>query len=381
MYEFIDYIWGRMVSPSGTLTSRRLTIRDRHQDTLLFNQFPTVTFDGTAYLVAWEDHRPGPTYPRIYTRRVFPESTLADTEWPIPYNGPGGLTKQFLPSVAAASKYCLVVWQDSTNHISFDIHGDTVPAVAITFDATAPSCGRHLARAPDCSYPNWAYRTNVGVFWHSCSYGIPVLDHYVGSSLDSISYPTIAELSPGQEWICAASGCSLCFYFHRADGTWKRVVEDCHPSVVREASLVLSAHSLIEYSVMGYAVYSATDPNGSTNVFFIAYDSAAVWYKHQLNATPFTGTPCSPSLSLTPGDWFHVVWSQTDPNSPYNVRTWYTGTSQSAWVDQFRWGFQPQWFSPQAISTPSDPLTEPSTQCFIEADGENANVVWRGPNH
>lgn len=70
--------------------------------------YPAVAFDGTNFLVAWQDYRNGKDWD-VYAARVTPEGKVLDAEGFAVAAGEGN---QIYPSVAADGKRSLVVWSD-----------------------------------------------------------------------------------------------------------------------------------------------------------------------------------------------------------------------------------------------------------------------------
>ncbi|MEO0102820.1 MAG: T9SS type A sorting domain-containing protein, partial [candidate division WOR-3 bacterium] len=112
-------IYGARVSPAGIiLDTNGITISTAPND----QEYPAVAFDGTNYLVGWEDRRRG-DYSDIYGARISQAGTILDPE---------GLAvsiafeNQMLPTIAFGNENYLVVWGDyrSDNHI--DVYGSRI---------------------------------------------------------------------------------------------------------------------------------------------------------------------------------------------------------------------------------------------------------------
>jgi hypothetical protein len=94
-------------------------------------RFPAGAYDGTNYLVAWEDNRNGTDF-NIYAARVSPAGAVLDPNGIALTSGSGD---QLLPSVAFGTSNYLVVWEDVTGGM-LDIHGARVSPVGQVLDTT-----------------------------------------------------------------------------------------------------------------------------------------------------------------------------------------------------------------------------------------------------
>jgi hypothetical protein len=103
-------VYGARVDRSGNVLDTAGIIISTAAD----NQYsPSITFDGTNYLVVWEDGRNDPQYPDIYGARVDMSGNVLDT---------AGIAistttyQQGCPSVAFDGTNYLVVWHDGRNN-------------------------------------------------------------------------------------------------------------------------------------------------------------------------------------------------------------------------------------------------------------------------
>jgi hypothetical protein len=92
---------------------------------------PVIAYDGTNFLVVWEDERAGPLDTDIYATRVDGSGNVLDTSG-IPVSYSGGL--QVEPAVAVSGSTFLVVWRDFRNGNLTDIYGARLTATGAVLD-------------------------------------------------------------------------------------------------------------------------------------------------------------------------------------------------------------------------------------------------------
>jgi hypothetical protein len=112
-------IYGALVTPAGT----SLDFAGIAMSTATGNQkFPAVAFDGTNFLVVWEDYRNG-SYSDIYGARVTPTGTVLDSSG---ISISTAAQSQESPVVTFDGTSFLVAWHDYRNGDTSDIYGARV---------------------------------------------------------------------------------------------------------------------------------------------------------------------------------------------------------------------------------------------------------------
>ncbi|MEO0228171.1 MAG: T9SS type A sorting domain-containing protein, partial [candidate division WOR-3 bacterium] len=139
-------IYGARVSPNGVVLDPQGIPISTAADSQLY---PSVAFDGTNYLVVWQDYRSGTGYSDIYGARVSPSGTVLDTAG-IPIST--AAYDQWSPSVAFDGTNYLVVWQDRRSSSYYDIYGARVSQSGTVLDT---------AGIPISTAANWQWFPSV----------------------------------------------------------------------------------------------------------------------------------------------------------------------------------------------------------------------------
>ncbi|WP_309894624.1 Ig-like domain-containing protein [Archangium sp.] len=162
-------IYGARVSSAGVLNETNgIAISNASGN----QAFPSVANNGTSFMVAWHDLRSGNPYSiyKIYAARVNSAGTVGDTNGIIITNNTGGMNSQSLPALAFDGTNFLVVWQDNRFGSTFDkaagnfdIYGARVNTSGGVVDAN----GLRLSTAANRqASPSVAYNgTNFLVVW------------------------------------------------------------------------------------------------------------------------------------------------------------------------------------------------------------------------
>ena len=182
---------------------------------------PSVTFNGTDYLVVWTDDRNG-TYPDIYGARVNPNGTVLDT-LNIPISLTPGVKR--MPAVGSDGNGFLAVWEDDRDYPAGDVYGARINAAGNVLDPQGIDVTTAAAfhNNPDVA----SGAGNFLVAWGDYRLGLYSSDIYgtridtTGSILDSpslmICTAPFGQYSPS----IAFNGVDYCaVWTHNIGGAW-----------------------------------------------------------------------------------------------------------------------------------------------------------------
>ncbi len=349
---------GAVLDPSGIAVS-----------TAAYDQsFPAVSFDGTDFLVVWQDER-GDEFGDIYGARVSVAGAVLD---------PTGIAicrvvyDQIFPAVAFDGANFLVVWEDDRNGLG-DIYGARVTGAGAVLDTNGMAVS---AAADDQGGPGVAFDgSNFLVVWHDLRggesydiYGARV--SVAGVVLDPTGI-AVSTAPDDQEWPAVAFDGTN---FNLSWQDWRGgIAGDIYCARMSTAGVVLDPS--------GIAVSRTEDDQGYPRVAFGGSSFLVVWeddrddsysiYGARMNQDGVLLDSSGVAISTTTNDqWFPaigfdgtnflVVW-QDDRGGAYNI--YGTRITPSGTVLDAR--PIPMCPSPSAQHDPD-----------IAFDGNNYLVVW-----
>jgi hypothetical protein len=136
-------VYGARVTTGGTLLdSAGIQISGAS----LAQEYPALAFDGTNYVVTWQDKRASSHYD-IYLSRVGPDGTVLD---PSGMMVSGAAGDQVYPAIAFDERDYLIVWEDGRSSTGYDIYGTDVDTAGGVLDPSgiAISTADHDQRVP-----------------------------------------------------------------------------------------------------------------------------------------------------------------------------------------------------------------------------------------
>ncbi|MCK4585115.1 T9SS type A sorting domain-containing protein [candidate division WOR-3 bacterium] len=359
-------IYGARVDQSGVVLDPdgiAISTSENNQES------PSVSFDGTNYLVVWNDYHSG-LFPDIYGTRVNQSGVVLD---------PDGIdisidtNSQYSPSVACDGTNYLVVWHDYRSGLYPDIYSTRVNQSGVVLDTAAIviSTTGNEQHSPSVAFDG----TNYLVVWHDCRSGLypDIYGTRVNQSgvfLDpigiAISTDTNSQASPS----VAFDGINyLVVWEDSRSGPYS----DIYGALVNQSGIVLDPD--------GIAISTYTDEQFSPSVAFDGTNYLVVWmdnrngsysdiYGARVNQL---GTVLDPDgIAISTATYWQESPSAAFDGTNYMV-VWHDGSLPDIYgarVNQSGIVLDPDGI---AISTALNNQSYPS----VAFDGTNYMVVWQ----
>ena len=366
-------IYGTLIDTGGNvLDTAGIAISTATNDQYM----PSVSFDGTNYLVAWYDNRDGTANYDVYGARVNTSGVVQE---------PSGIpianmdVQQLTPSVTSYSGQWLAAWRDNRNGSYNDIYGSRVSSSGT---ATDPSGILISASAQTQGKPAIASDgTNYLVVWQEDRGGGPPFDIYgmridsTGNELDGDAIAISTNVG-SQEYPAVAFGNDSIYLVVWQDN--RSGTDDIYGCRVTTSGNVLDGPGIAISTATGRQRYPAV-AFGDTNFLVVWGDERSGISTDDIYGTvvePDDGNVVSPSGNVIANDanWqdnpsvafdgtnYLVVWddygSGTFEEDIYGVRVNQSGNPIEA--------------SSIAISTADNGQYRPN----VAFDGTNYMVVW-----
>jgi large repetitive protein len=285
-------------------------------------QSPSVAFDGSDYLVVWEDYRNNDTISDIYGTRVSPNGIVLDSTG-IAISTDQNSQKS--PSVAFDGTNYLVVWQDYRNR-SWDIYGTRVTQSGAVFDSTgiAISTAANSQKLPSVAFDG----TNYLVVWGDERNGAPDIYGTMVTQSGTVLNPSGIVIIHAAYWQVSPSvafdGSNYLIVWQDGRRRWEY---DIYGTRVNQSGIVLDS--------TGIAISTASNSQELPSVAFDGINYLVVWQEGRNNDTisDVYGARITPSglvvdsfaISLQSGNQFSPALAHGTSN---NMLIAYSG-----WID------------------------------------------------
>lgn len=307
-------IWGARVTPSGeVLDSAGFPIAVGAYD----NWSPAVGSDGTNNLVVWSDCRD--VYADIYGARVAPSGVIMDTGGFIISNATYG---QDQPSLTFDGSNFLVVWLDNRSWGDYNIYGARVTPSGVLLDTH----GIPISTAPDDQYnPCVAFDGNDYLaVWHdgrNCSWACDIYGSRVTTAGTVLDPQGIAvSVAPDHQYYASIAFDGTNYLVVWQDERYSGGNTEIFGARINPEGSVLDSNG-IHISIPYWGNCRPTIAFGDSN-YLVA------WYYYQANwSTDIYGTRVSPSGSIL--DSLNLLIASA-ANAQYNPSIAFDGTNYFA---------------------------------------------------
>jgi hypothetical protein len=291
-------IYGARVSQTGALldtAALAVSIASGDQD------YPTIAFDGTNYLVAWEDERG--SYSDVYCSRVTTDGSVLDPSGK-PVSTAANLQKA--PVAAFDGTNYLLVWQDFRDATNFKIYGARVTQAGVVLDATGIPIS-----IQNC------YQYAPGIAFDGTNYLVAWMDHRIdvyydiyaarvspaGTVLDTAGF-VISDAANTQRYPAIASNGTNCL------AVW----DDARNSADIYGARVTPAGAVLDSA--GLAVYEAPGQQLTPKLAFDGTDWLVVWQDGRSGSFTYHVYGARVNTSGVTVDSFIVSTQSDDEHAP-----------------------------------------------------------------
>lgn len=301
-------LYGARVSPAGSLLDTSgiaILTSGYHQE------LPCITFDGANYVVAWSEIRDA-TNSHVYAARVDTSGVVLD---------PGGIAVCTLghvaqyPSVAFGGANSFVVWEDKRSAYDFDVYGARVTQDGTVLDPE----GVHVSTAASWQEsPYVAFDgTNYLTVWHAYRdsthydiFGARVSP--LGFSLDTVEI-TICNAVSDQRFPSAAfDGDNYLVVWE----DWRNDSGDIYGARVTPSGTVLDPSGIPLFALNDWQKYPCVAFDGTNN--FVVWEDWRGWFPIVPNVFGGRVTPSMEVLDTAGIAICTEVEGQTDPTLAFD---------------------------------------------------------------
>jgi len=268
-------VYGARVTPGGTvLDTSGIPIC-----TVSGGQGPSaIAYDGTNYLVIWNDARVHSDSSDIYGARLNPQGIVLDTNGFFIGNADNWVS--WFISVAFDGTNYLAVWQDYSDTTGFDIYGARVNPSGVVVDTIKIPIARRIGSedSPCVAFDGMNYL----VAWYGAADSIPFAAIFyrrispAGAMLDS-SEKILSIQASSQDYPAAAWGGSSYFVVwddERGNSFENLIMKDLYGIRVSPTGAILDSQSILIASGNYYQIFPAIAFDGTN--YLVTYDSGAL---------------------------------------------------------------------------------------------------------
>ena len=337
-----------------------------------YQGYPSIAFDGTNYLVVWQDYRNGSDFD-IYGARVTTSGTVLDTAG-IPIST--AANDQWYPSIAFDGTNYLVVWNDYRNGSDYDIYGARVSTSGTVLD----TAGIPISTAADYQWqPSIAFDgTNYFVVWTDDRNGWGNDDIYgarvstSGTVLDTAGIPI--STAANHQWWPSIAFDGTNYFVVWADGR-NGSDYDIYGARVTTSGVVLDTAGIPISTVVKYQWWPSIAFDGTN--YFVVWEYHRNWWNYDIYGARVTtsGTVLDTTgIPISTADWW-----QSSPSIAFDGINYLVVWDDYRGSDKDIYGSRVS-TSGTVLDTAGIPISTAANHQeypFIAFDSTNYLVVWK----